>query len=104
MQGTTVLGLIAATITTSSFLPQAIQTIRSKNTKDISLGMYSLLTTGVLLWLIYGVMTKDLPLLIANGITFLFSLITFKRKTLSLTVFHAKMIFSSTFSVSYYNF
>lgn len=75
MEGTTVLGLIAATITTSSFLPQAIQTLRTKNTKDISLGMYSLLTTGVLLWLIYGVMTKDLPLLIANGITFLFSVL-----------------------------
>jgi MtN3 and saliva related transmembrane protein len=75
MEGTTVLGLIAATITTSSFLPQAIQTLRTKHTKDISLGMYSLLTTGVLLWLIYGVMTKDLPLLIANGITFLFSVL-----------------------------
>ena len=80
MEGITVLGLIAATITTSSFLPQAIQTLRTKNTKDISLGMYSLLTTGVLLWLIYGVMTKDLPLLIANGITLLFSVVILTYK------------------------
>ena len=50
MEITTLLGLVAATCTTISFLPQALKTIKTKNTKDLSLGMYTVLTTGVLLW------------------------------------------------------
>ncbi len=71
MNWITVLGLAAAACTTISFLPQAIKTIKSKRAKDISPGMYSILTIGVFLWLLYGIIIKDLPIMIANGITLL---------------------------------
>jgi len=69
----TLIGLAAATLTTISFLPQAIKTIKTKETKGISIGMYSIFTTGILLWLIYGITVKDLPLIIANAITLIFT-------------------------------
>ena len=73
MEGITILGLTAAICTTISFLPQAIKTIKTKQTKDLSLGMYSVLTAGVLLWIIYGILIEDLPIILANGITFIFT-------------------------------
>jgi MtN3 and saliva related transmembrane protein len=73
MELTTILGLVAATCTTISFLPQAIKTIKTKITKDLSLGMYSVFTTGVFLWLIYGIMIGDLPIILANTITLIFT-------------------------------
>ena len=69
----TIIGLVAATCTTISFLPQAIRTIKTKHTKDLSLSMYLILTSGVFLWLVYGILVKDLPLIIANAITFAFT-------------------------------
>ena len=75
MSITTIIGLLAAIGTTSSFLPQAIKTIRTKNTSGISLGMYSLFSFGTLLWFIYGIMGNDLPIIIANGITLVFAVI-----------------------------
>ncbi|CAD6490243.1 MAG: PQ loop repeat protein [Candidatus Argoarchaeum ethanivorans] len=69
----TILGLVAATCTTISFLPQAIKTIRSKHTKDLSFGMYAVLTIGVFLWFVYGIFIKDIPVILANGITLLFT-------------------------------
>jgi len=71
----TLLGLVAATFTTVSFLPQAIKTIKTKRTKDLSLGMYSVLTTGIFLWLLYGIFIQDLPIILANGITLIFTAI-----------------------------
>lgn len=65
----TYIGYIAATLTTISFLPQAIQVFKTKNVTSISLGMYCIFTTGVLLWLIYGVLQKDAPIIIANAVT-----------------------------------
>ena len=73
MDWITILGLTAATCTTASFVPQAIKTIRTKQTKDLSLGMYSLITIGVLLWLIYGIIIGDLPIIVANAITISFA-------------------------------
>jgi MtN3 and saliva related transmembrane protein len=67
----TIIGLVAAICTTFSFLPQAIKVIRTKHTKDLSLVMYSVFTLGVFLWLVYGVLIKDAPLIIANIITLL---------------------------------
>lgn len=67
-------GWIAAAFTTFSFLPQAIKTVRDKDTSGISLGMYSIFTIGVFLWLIYGLVIGDIPIIIANAITFLFAL------------------------------
>lgn len=64
-----ILGYVAALLTTISFLPQAIKTIREKNTEGISLVMYSLFTGGVLMWLVYGLFVKDTPIIVANSIT-----------------------------------
>ncbi|MEO6837007.1 MAG: SemiSWEET transporter [Ginsengibacter sp.] len=80
MSVTTIIGLLAAIGTTSSFLPQAIKTIRTKNTSGISLSMYSLFSFGTLLWFIYGIMSDDLPIMIANGITLLFACIILAYK------------------------
>lgn len=75
-------GLLAAVLTTSSFLPQAIKVIKEKNTSGISLGMYSMFTAGVLLWLLYGISIKDFPVIIANSITLIFAstILTMKIK------------------------
>jgi len=73
MNWITIIGFLAATGTTISLLPQAIKTIKTKHAKDISLGMYLMLTTGIFLWLVYGILIKDLPLIVANGISLLFS-------------------------------
>lgn len=75
MNPVTVLGLSAAFCTTASFLPQAIKTIQTKNTTGISLSMYSLFAFGTLLWFLYGLVSYNIPVLIANGITFIFAAI-----------------------------
>ena len=66
-----VLGYAAATLTTLSFFPQAIKTVRSGDTRAISLPMYLLFTLGITLWGIYGLVTADGPLVVANAITLL---------------------------------
>ena len=71
----TLLGLTAATLTTIGFIPQAAKTIRTKNTRDISLTMYVILTAGVFSWLIYGLLINDLPVILANAITSVFIVI-----------------------------
>ena len=70
-----VIGYMAAFGTTISFLPQAIKTIQTKDTSGISLLMYSFFTAGTLLWFIYGVLSKDIPVAVANAITLLFACI-----------------------------
>jgi MtN3 and saliva related transmembrane protein len=79
-----VLGYIAAFCTTLSFLPQAILTIRTKDTQSLSLGMYSLFTTGIVLWLIYGIYKHDYALIVGNAVTFLLAatILSFKIKSL----------------------
>ncbi|MDD1620314.1 MAG: SemiSWEET transporter [Methylococcaceae bacterium] len=64
------IGYLAATLTTTSFLPQAIMTIKTRDTESLSLGMYSLFALGVLLWLIYGIYLSNKAIIIANAITF----------------------------------
>jgi MtN3 and saliva related transmembrane protein len=71
----TLIGLAAATCTTLAFLPQAIKVIRTKQTKGLSLVMYSIFTLGVFLWLVYGILVKDPPLIIANIITLILAAI-----------------------------
>ena len=71
----TILGLLAATCTTASFIPQAIKTIQTKDTSGISLGMYSLFAFGTLTWLVYGIFSSNIPVSLANSITLVFSLI-----------------------------
>jgi MtN3 and saliva related transmembrane protein len=64
------IGAIAATLTTTAFLPQAIRTIRSRQTRDISLWTQALLFIGNNMWLIYGLFLGSYPLVIANMIGF----------------------------------
>lgn len=64
-----ILGYIAALLTTSAFLPQALKTLRTKDTSGISLSMYCLFVSGVVLWLVYGIMREAWPIIIANAIT-----------------------------------
>jgi MtN3 and saliva related transmembrane protein len=64
------IGYIAAALTTASFIPQAWLTFRSRDVSGISLGMYSLFTLGIALWLGYGLMLDAWPIVIANTITF----------------------------------
>lgn len=71
MQTTELFGYLAATLTTVSFVPQVIQVWRTKHTKDISLGMYSIFTAGIAVWLVYGIMLGSMPIIIANCITFI---------------------------------
>lgn len=63
------LGYIAATLTTASFVPQAVLTLRTRNVAGISLGMYSAFTLGVTLWLAYGVLMGAWPIIVANALT-----------------------------------
>ena len=68
------IGYCAAFLTTIAFLPQAIQSWRSRDLTSISLGMYSLFTVGVGLWLIYGLIIEKWPLILANALTFTLAL------------------------------
>ena len=69
MQTTELIGYLAAALTTVSFIPQVVQIWRSKHTKDISLGMYSIFTLGIAVWLAYGILLGSTPIIIANCIT-----------------------------------
>ncbi|TSE34286.1 SemiSWEET transporter [Tepidimonas charontis] len=66
-----VIGSLAAVLTTISFVPQAWHTWRTKDVAAISLGMYAIFTTGVALWLIYGLLLRAWPIVAANVVTLL---------------------------------
>ena len=63
------IGTCAAILTTGSFIPQAWLIFRTRQVEGVSVGMYSAFTTGVALWLLYGVATGSWPITIANAIT-----------------------------------
>ena len=63
------LGFTAAALTTASFVPQAWLTFRTRDVSGISLGMYSAFTLGIALWLVYGVMIGEWPIIAANVVT-----------------------------------
>ncbi|HEU0234073.1 MAG TPA: SemiSWEET transporter [Gallionella sp.] len=71
MTATELIGSAAATFTTTAFIPQVWQVWRTRHTADISLGMYTLFTLGVALWLAYGVLLESWPIIIANCFTLL---------------------------------
>lgn len=78
--GSELIGYMAATLTTVSFVPQAMHSFRTKDVSGVSLGMYSLFTLGIALWLVYGLMISAWPIVIANIITLaLASLILFMK-------------------------
>lgn len=64
-----ILGLVAACLTTASFVPQAILVLRTHNTEGLSLYMYILFTTGIMFWLVYGILIQSLPIILANLVT-----------------------------------
>lgn len=74
MNWVTVLGFCAATLTTGAFLPQAIKTIRTKQTKDISLLMFAMMVAGGVVWAMYGIARQDMPVVIANIIGLCFNI------------------------------
>lgn len=69
MEPITVIGMIAAFCTTSAFIPQVVQILRTGNVDGISLQMYSIFTLGVALWLGYGIFLQKSPIIISNSIT-----------------------------------
>lgn len=73
-------GYLAAILTTFSFLPQALQVIRTKNTSGINLTMYSMFVAGVICWTIYGISIKDIALIAANSVTVVFASIVLVYK------------------------
>ena len=70
---THLVGLAAAFCTTVAFLPQVLRAWRTRSTKDLSLSMFLVFTTGIFLWLMYGLILRDVPLIAANGTTLLLS-------------------------------
>jgi lactoylglutathione lyase len=64
-----IIGFVAACLTTGAFVPQAIKTWRTKSTDDLSPVMFILFCLGILLWLFYGIMKHDLPMILANSVT-----------------------------------
>jgi MtN3 and saliva related transmembrane protein len=69
MKSIQLLGLVAGSFTTAAFFPQVIKTWKSRSAKDLSLGMFSLFCLGVTLWLVYGLIVKDIPVIVANMVT-----------------------------------
>jgi MtN3 and saliva related transmembrane protein len=63
------IGYGAAVLTTAAFVPQALKSWLSRDLSGISLGMYSLFTLGVALWLAYGIALRSWPIILANGTT-----------------------------------
>ncbi len=63
------LGYTAATLTTVAFVPQVWRTFRTHDVSGISLRMYLIFTTGVALWLAYGIQLEEMPMILANGFT-----------------------------------
>ena len=63
------LGLLAGTLTTFAFVPQVIKTWRTKSAGDLSVGTMSMICTGVLLWLVYGLFVGDIPVIASNAVT-----------------------------------
>jgi MtN3 and saliva related transmembrane protein len=74
------IGTAAAVLTTSSFIPQVWLTWRSRDVAGISLGMYSVFTLGVALWLAYGVLLRQWPLILANSLTLSLALMVLAMK------------------------
>lgn len=81
MEFANLLGLAAGALTTVAFVPQVVKIWRTRSTHDISLGMFALFSTGLVLWLIYGISIGSAPIVIANTITL----------TLALTILYFKL-------------
>jgi MtN3 and saliva related transmembrane protein len=70
-----IIGLIAGFLTTMAFVPQVVKTWRTKSARDLSVVMFSLFCAGVFLWMIYGIMINELPVILWNVITLVLALV-----------------------------
>ena len=70
-----IIGLMAAALTVIAFFPQLMKVWKTKSTKDISLGMVSIFSGSIFLWLVYGILMKNSPIIIANFFGFIQALI-----------------------------
>ena len=80
METSAILGYAAAFFSTVSFVPQVIKTLKTKDTSGISLLMYSVFTAGVALWLVFGLLTINMPVIIANVIVLILASIVLVMK------------------------
>lgn len=74
------IGTLAACLTTASFVPQAWLSFKTRDVSGVSLGMYSMFTVGVALWLVYGLLLDSWPMVIANSITLVLALMILGMK------------------------
>jgi MtN3 and saliva related transmembrane protein len=75
-----IVGLLGAFFTTASFVPQALRVVKTKSTQDLSFGMFSMMTAGIICWLFYGLSKNDLPLILANTVSLVLSMIILAYK------------------------
>jgi MtN3 and saliva related transmembrane protein len=75
-----IVGYIAGTLTTISFIPQVVRAYKLKETRDLSLAMLLLFAAGIVLWTLYGIWTESLPIIAANVITFFLLLLLLGMK------------------------
>ncbi|MBT3515702.1 MAG: SemiSWEET transporter [Nitrospina sp.] len=75
MNTTTILGFFAGFLTTVSFLPQVVKTWKSRSASDLSLGMLSVFSVGVMCWLIYGFLLQESPMIFWNSVTLILVLV-----------------------------
>lgn len=80
MKAIDLIGMVAATLTTAAFIPQAWLSWRTRRADGVSLGMYSIFTTGVAFWLAYGILLDSWPIIAANAITLLLALFILAMK------------------------
>ena len=74
------IGAVAGTLTTLAFVPQVIKAWRTKSVDDLSIWMLLAFTTGVVLWVVYGVKTQSMPVVAANGVTCVLALMLVTMK------------------------
>ena len=72
---TELLGYLAAICTTVAFVPQVLKTYKSKSAENLSLGMFLFFASGIVLWLIYGIMINEYPIIVANLVTLVLAVI-----------------------------
>lgn len=70
----TLIGFVAGGLTTIAFVPQLVKTWRSRSAEDVSLGMLVIFCTGVVLWLVYGLLIGAWPVILANVVTLVLAL------------------------------
>jgi MtN3 and saliva related transmembrane protein len=80
MEAIDLVGYIAATLTTAAFLPQVVRVWQSQSTKDLSLSTLISFIVGVFMWLIYGLLVKSAPIIVANAVTLVLNLVILQFK------------------------